>query len=147
MLSREYPSHSWCQQKFANRNKKTSQWWLHKVIKEVLPPNIELTEEYAHPFMKFRTGYSILFDVYVSSLNLAIEYHGYHHYYDHYMFGTAASLRKRDSERIAACKSLGITFIFVPYWWQRDKESIEALLHKYRPDLVPANDTIPFWTK
>jgi len=24
----------------------------------------------------------------------------------------------------------------VPYWWQRDKESILALIKQYRPDMV-----------
>jgi len=79
----------------------------------------------------------MVFDIFIPALNLVFEYHGIQHYQDHYMFGESKSYRARDNERDAACASFGITFIEIPYWWQRDKESIVTMLHKHRPDCMP----------
>jgi len=32
----------------------------------------------------------------------------------------------------------------VPYWWQRDKESVVAIIHRARPDIVPHALVTPF---
>jgi len=63
----------------------------------------------------------MIFDIYVDGMNLALEYQGYQHYYDHYMFGDANQRKERDVERQKACKSLGMECIGIPYWWQHDK--------------------------
>jgi len=126
-LSKSYPHHKWDREKFSNRQKKSSQWILYKIIKEVLPSDIEVIEDYTHPFLVFETGCVITFDIYISSLNVAIEYNGYQHYHDHVMFGDALSNKKRDNERRTACKSSGISLIEVPYWWQRDKANIRYM--------------------
>jgi len=66
-------------------------------------------------------------------------------FFDHTMFGDVNLQKERDNERQAACNYLDITYIEVPYWWQHDKESILAIIHKYREDIVPeAVDVIPF---
>jgi len=137
-LSVTYPNYQWDPEKFVSKPKKSSQWCLHKVIKDVLPPNIEVLEEYVHPLLHYiETGSPMVFDIYIRALKLAFEYQGHHHFHDHYMFGDVAEKKIRDEDRRHACKSNGITLIEVPYWWHRDKESIIALLHHYRPDIVP----------
>jgi len=105
---------------------------LYKIIRDILPLNIEVIEEYMHPFIQFtNTGFPIVFDVYIPSFDLAFEHHGYQHYQDHAIFGPVQSRKERDNERREACKSAGITCIEVPYWWHRDQETILAVLHKY----------------
>jgi len=70
---------------------------------------------------------------------------GYQHYFDHFMYGDARLQILRDDERRLACDSLEITLIGIPYWWQRDKDSIIALLHIQRPDIMPhSNNVTPF---
>jgi len=136
LLTGAYPNHQFVNKRFFPRQKKSIQWRLYKLIKEILPANIEVVEDYRHPSLKFSdTGCPMIFDVYVPSLNLILEFNGYQHYYN-YIFGDAKSLKERDSERYAACMSMGMHLIEVPYWWQCDKASITAILHKYRPDIL-----------
>jgi len=110
---------------------------LYKLIKEVLPSNVEVIEDYAHPGLRFiDSGQGMMFDIYIPSYKVAFEYQGYQHYNDHYIFGDVRPNKSRDSEKRAACKPLGITIVDVPYWWQRDKQSIIAILDKHRPDIL-----------
>jgi len=84
------------------------------------------------------------FDVYIPSLNIIIEYHGYQHYYDHYMFGDVKPYKEQDKKRRAACVYHNISYLEVPYWWQHDKESVMAIIHQVRPDIVPQSLVTPF---
>jgi len=86
----------------------------------------------------------MLFDIFIPSLNIIFEYHGYQHYFDHCLFGDVKSKKERDDERSEACNFHGITYVEVPYWWKRDKESIIAILHRFRPDIVPEPMATPF---
>jgi len=79
----------------------------------------------------------MMFDIYIPSLNLIVEYQGVQHYYDHFMLGDVKSQLERDKQKRIACKYLNITYLEVPYWWQYDKDSILAIIHQVRPDIVP----------
>jgi len=74
-------------------------------------------------------------DVYIPSLNLAIEYQGEQHYMHHHVYGSPEEQRKRDEEKYLACERLGLTLIHVPFWWDLKRSSIIATIHKYRPDI------------
>jgi hypothetical protein len=78
-------------------------------------------------------------DVYFSSLSLAFEYQGQHHYSPYFLYGLERFdiSKERDEEKRTACKASGLTLIEVPYWWKKDRESILELVHYYRPDIVP----------
>jgi len=92
-----------------------------------------------------RTGHLMIFDIYVSSWNIVIEYHGIQHYHDHYMFGDVSSIKERDDMKRVCCICHNMTYLEVPYWWQRDKESIIGIIHQVRPDIVgPATLRTPF---
>jgi len=55
------------------------------------------------------------------------------------------SRKERDKQRREACEYHCITYLEVPYWWQRDKESLVAIICQERPDIVPEVPTvIPF---
>jgi len=110
---------------------------LYKIIREILPPNVAIVEEFVHPFIKFsQTGHPMNFDIFVPAMNLAFEYHGCQHYHYHPLFGDVTTRQQRDNERREACKFMGLACIEVPYWWQFDKEGIMAILHNHRADIV-----------
>jgi len=147
-LSESYPDYQWDQEKFSNKQKKSllnggciilSNKFLHQILKL-------LRSMFTHRLNLEQVviGGPIILDIFVPSLNLAVEYHGHEHYQDHYMFGEYNLRKERDNDRHQACKSVGITNINIPYWWKHDKESIVALLHRYRPDIVVDTHTTPF---
>jgi len=139
------PNHNWKTEKFSLRQKKSSQWWLYKTLQEIFPHGTEILEEFQLPSISLiQSKYLITFDVYIPSLNIILEYHGHHHYYDHYLFGDVKSHKDRDEQRRVACICHNITYLEVPYWWQRDKESVIAIIHQVRPDIVPHALVTPF---
>jgi len=82
----------------------------------------------------------MVFDIYVPTLGLAFEYQGRQHYKDHLVYGATKEYKDRDEEKRQRCSLAQITLIEVPYWWRHDKESIVAILHKYRPDITSHSD-------
>jgi hypothetical protein len=44
--------------------------------------------------------------------------------------------RSRDIEKKKACQDACITLIDIPYWWDNMNQSIQATIHKFRPDLI-----------
>jgi len=63
----------------------------------------------------------MIFDIYIPTLAVALEYQGLQHYQGHYIYGDTKYYNERDDEKRKACKSMGISLIEVPYWWQHDK--------------------------
>jgi len=145
VLSCAYPTHQWCKAKFSSRQKKSSQWYLYKVVQQVLPSQVDLIEEFVHPLMIRKSGIAMTFDIYVPTYSLVFEYNGVHHYANHYIFGDSTEYKERDDEKLFQCQSLGLTLVQVPYWWRRDTESIIALIYNNRPDIIahPIKD-VPF---
>ncbi len=67
---------------------------------EILFPEIPLINDYKHPQLVFQsTNKSMELDLYIPSLNLALEYQGIQHYRNN-MFGEV------DPQRIKVCKSI-----------------------------------------
>jgi len=135
LLQGVYPNHNWQAEKFSCRQKKSSQWWLYKALREIFPPNTIIIEEFKLQ-LSLAPGNSMIFDVYIPSLNLIFEYQGYQHYYANCMFGNIKSQQEQDQKKRLACNYLDITYLEVPYWWQYDKESIIAIIYQKRPDIV-----------
>jgi len=144
LLKDVYPCHNWKVDRFSSKQKKSSQWWLCKVLTELFSTDTVILEEFHLPLPFIQTGYLMVFDIYIPSLNLIFDYHGIQHYYDHYMFGNVQDQQERDKQRRAACNYLNISYLEVPYWWQRDKESVTAMIHEVRPDIVPHPLVTPF---
>eukprot|EP01121_Diplochlamys_sp_Union-15-3_P015497 TRINITY_DN5137_c0_g1_i1.p1 TRINITY_DN5137_c0_g1~~TRINITY_DN5137_c0_g1_i1.p1 ORF type:complete len:359 (-),score=52.32 TRINITY_DN5137_c0_g1_i1:168-1244(-) len=147
ILKEAYPQHNWDKEKLKYAGKKKSnQWWLFKTIKEIFPDSIVLEDYQTNEVEIGGTGSLVQFDVYVPEHKLALEYQGYHHYHDHYMYGPAKEYKRRDSHKKESCKRVGITLVAVPYWWELDKESVIACIHQQRPELVPDPGVPPLLT-
>ncbi len=52
--------------------------------------------------------------------------------------------RFRDAEKRRISERVGITLIDIPFWWDNKLPSLQATVHKYRPDVVPdPGDGVP----
>ena len=85
-------------------------------------------------------------DVFIPTLGLAFEYQGEQHYRDIYALGNKWSQKLMDEEKRRACEENGITLIEIPYWWNKERSSLMATIHRRRPDLLKnasKDDVIP----
>eukprot|EP01127_Copromyxa_protea_P018899 TRINITY_DN6034_c0_g1_i2.p1 TRINITY_DN6034_c0_g1~~TRINITY_DN6034_c0_g1_i2.p1 ORF type:complete len:495 (+),score=68.20 TRINITY_DN6034_c0_g1_i2:18-1502(+) len=132
LLTRLYPDRNW-DTKMKPFQKRAWQRWLLLVLRDLLPIGTEINEEYTHPTLKFldstkRSRAHMKFDIFVPSLNLALEYQGRQHYSDVEFFGSHVTYRARDEEKVEACKQGGITLVSVPSWWDGKQESLITIL-------------------
>ena len=99
-------------------------------------------------------------DIYIPSLNLAIEYQGNQHYQYNQFFATnqendqnnfnfdkdgdidSTNIEnneygryKNDLEKKEASEDIGLSLIEIPYWWNGDKNSLISTIYKNRPDI------------
>ncbi len=133
-----YPSENW---EFLEGNRSTwskSQTLLAELVTDILqvtPADIKVN--YKHPALHFsQSTRSMELDIYIPSLALAFEYQGEHHYQFHYLYGSPELHQQRDQEKRALCQRARITLIEIPYWWNKEKGSLLATIHKCRPDLI-----------
>jgi len=96
----------------------------------------EIHEDYVHPDLIFSSGQKIQLDIYLPRHLLAFEYHGEQHFNNAYNFGPQWIYQERDEHKRLACKEKGITLIEIPFWWDFQKESLAATIHKYREGLI-----------
>ncbi len=82
-------------------------------------------------------------DVFVPELSLAFEYQGRQHFEDVFRFAPQKHYADRDLEKRIACKYANITLIEVPYWWDMELSSLQATIHKARPDIMEAGTGQP----
>lgn len=67
------------------------------------------------------------YDVYISGVNIAIEYQGKQHFEPVEFFGGEegfASLRKRDAEKFDLSKKYGVKLIYINYWEEVNEKLI-----------------------
>ena len=107
-----------------NNNKKSSQRWLFLQVQKLFPDE-EIVEDYFHSELSRCSGSSVQFDVFILHKNIAIEYHGKHHYEDIPSgFAPIEMFRLRDKEKQLLCQQYGIKLIIIPYWWDNRPESL-----------------------
>lgn len=96
-----------------------------------------MLENFRHEELRFsNSGRCIELDIYIPSLNLALEYQGEYHFKTFYYIGEHKTVSERDSEKKELCKKAGLTIIEIPYWWNGRVESLAAELAKHRPDVI-----------
>jgi hypothetical protein len=103
------------------------------MMKELFPC-AEIHMNYKHPDLTYNiTNARMELDIFVPSLGLAIEYNGTQHYNWHFLFGSPDDQITRDSEKRHACRSIGITLVEIPFWWDLKLTTLAATIHKHRP--------------
>ena len=113
-----------------SQDKRSSQRWLFLQIQKIFPDE-EIVEDFYHAEISRQTGFSIQFDVFMVSRNIAVEYHGKQHYEDiASVFAPLDSYKQRDLAKEKHCKQHGIQLIIIPYWWDNKIDSLKETLHK-----------------
>jgi len=64
-------------------------------------------------------------------VGIGFEFQGPRHYYH-------GAVGQRDREKELVCKSRGICFIYIPFWWEHTPSSLIASIRGARPDLLSA---------
>eukprot|EP00026_Physarum_polycephalum_P004999 Phypoly_transcript_05025.p1 GENE.Phypoly_transcript_05025~~Phypoly_transcript_05025.p1 ORF type:complete len:652 (+),score=87.56 Phypoly_transcript_05025:291-1958(+) len=143
-LTKVYPNHTWDKELLEATRKRSSQRWLRVLIQEFLP-NSEVKEDYQHPDLMYEPSKEhIQFDIYLPKEQVAIEYQGQHHYTEVSYFGAQKFIRDRDEAKRKKCAAAGVKLIEIPHWWDNERASLRATLHKHHPFLFPdAGDGTP----
>jgi len=151
-LELAYPEERWEFKNFSRKGKKSSQRWLLLQLQKILPEGTEIIEDYQHPLLSWmgnpKAG-NMQLDLWISSLNLGIEYQGEQHYHDIPGFGPSGTLAIygiRDSLKKQLAIDNNIKYLTIPYWWDGTAASLEATLNLHFPDIFPKKDGVPIPT-
>ena len=113
----------------ASGYKRSSQRWLFLQIQKIFPHD-EIVEDYFHPEISRKSGFTVQFDVYLTNKRIAFEYHGKQHYEDiPQAFSNVETYKHRDLEKEKLCKQYGICLIVIPYWWDNKLDSLRTFLY------------------
>ena len=108
--------------------KRSSQRWLFLQVQKLFPHE-EIVEDYFHSEISRESGYSVQFDIFLINKNIAIEYHGEHHFEDiPSKFSPIELCQERDKEKIKLCEKYGVQLVIIPYWWDNQLDSLKATL-------------------
>lgn len=66
--------------------------------------------------------------------NLKLISSGSQHYQNTHL-GYCDIYEKRDSEKFELCKEHGISIIYVPYTWDKSRESLKQIIFSCHPEL------------
>jgi hypothetical protein len=95
-------------------------------------PNTTMKWNHKEAALRFRaSGYPMEFDIFVPSLQLAVEYQGESHFKPLTQFGgvrTLNEVRVRDEEKRLGCKSIGIALVEITYAWDRKQASVRQAI-------------------
>ena len=122
-----YPDHEWNEADFRSRDKRSVQRLLFVHLQDIFPGE-EMVEEFIHDGLTRQLGRAVEFDVYLPNHEIALEYHGRHHYDDIPSFGQLEMYQMRDQEKIDLCQQNQITLIVIPFWWDCSIDSLRATL-------------------
>ena len=134
LLEKFYPNHKW---EWNKLKIKSQNFLLHNI--KLLFPNEEIIElNYRHKDIRYNnTNQSIELDIFIPKLNLSFEYQGKQHYEFNSIHGPSNPQKSKDEEKIKLCEKYGITLIQIPYWWNRNLESLKSIIHSKRIELFP----------
>ena len=112
-----------------SKHKRASQRWLFLQIQKLFPHE-EIVEDYFHSEISRISGSNVQFDIFMIERNIAIEYHGKHHYEDiPFGFANVETYKNRDFEKEKICSEHGIQLIVIPYWWDNKLDSLRSFLY------------------
>ena len=117
---------------------KKTQTRLYEFVKKILPANYEVEFDFWHQDLRFSySNRSMQLDIWVPKLQLAIEYQGEQHFFEHwsaryrseeYSRANLSAVQERDEEKRLACKENGITLLEVDFTWDKKIESVKSML-------------------
>lgn len=109
------------------------QGYIWNLLRMLVKCDVLLNHKLLDPYSENK---KVELDVYIPQLELAFEYQGMQHYKTG-TFGSDTLDRQqlRDEAKKALCKSLGITLIDIPYWWDNTGSALLSTLQRHRPDL------------
>jgi hypothetical protein len=104
---------------------KKNQKLLFRIVKSLLPQNVEIYIDYFHPDIRNPlTQTPLQLDIFIPSYSLAIEYNGIQHYYHNSLFGDFKEQQKRDEIKRQYCAQKNIHLIEIPYSWKYDRSRL-----------------------
>ena len=126
---------------FDHYSGRSSQRWLFLQVQKLFP-NEEIVEDYFHSEISRKSGFHVQFDIFLTERNIAIEYHGKHHYEDIISnFAPVEMYKLRDIEKKNLCNEFGIQLVTVPYWWDNKLNSLRETLHLKLVSMDKNNDS------
>ena len=108
-------------------NERSAQRWLFLQIQKLFSGE-EIVEDYFHSDISRNSGFPVQFDVFLTKLNIAFEYHGKQHYEDIPTFAPIEMYQFRDNEKQILCTNYGIQLIIIPYWWDNKIDSLKVMI-------------------
>ena len=115
LLRRSFADHQWDEKLFQKKAKKVQQRNLFLSLSSLLPNKL-LIENYRHPLLIADRNLEV--DIFIPSLNMAIEYQGEYHYESGTISFTPAEIyQSRDLTKSSLASSLHLYLLSIPYWW------------------------------
>ena len=115
--------------KFKNRDKRSVQRQLLIQVAQLLGDSVEIIEDFQHQELTRISGANVSFDLYIPQYQLAIEYHGEHHFNEIPSFGSLELYQARDNEKKKLCEEHNIQLVTVPYWWDKSSDSLSKFIN------------------
>ena len=127
-LKKMYPNDHWPSPSHF-MTKKSQQFLMYKLTQQIFTKE-EVIEEYTHPLFISPAGGTLIFDLFIPSLNLAFEYQGEQHYQELYPFSPLEIYQDRDNSKLSFCDRLLIKLVIIPFWWDRSISSLFQSVHQ-----------------
>jgi hypothetical protein len=132
MIRYFFPHHEWDDSKFNNKHK--NELLVLKYCRDIFPTE-EIFSQFKHHKIRSSTSNRPLeLDIWIPSLNLAIEYQGEQHYQKGWSFLSQNEFDKisqRDQDKKQGCYEIGIKLIEIPYTWDQTKNYVIKLLSDF----------------
>jgi len=120
--------------------------WGENILKIILEEALQVNFTKArHSYLiNPKTNYPLELDGYCSSLNLAFEYQGRHHYIQLKNRENLEAVQERDLLKKQLCENLGIKLIIIPQFKEilKEKDVIEFILNELNKFSIPIKNKI-----
>ena len=128
-LSLLFPNEKWDKNLFLHRAKKSNQRQLYIIINQ-LYKYLLILEDYRPPNLIYQNNWIVMeFDIFIPSLNLAMEYQGRQHFDDiPDAFGSNEMFANRDRIKEKLAEEIGVKLISVPYWSPLSSSLLSSLI-------------------
>eukprot|EP01114_Cavostelium_apophysatum_P008802 TRINITY_DN2161_c0_g2_i1.p1 TRINITY_DN2161_c0_g2~~TRINITY_DN2161_c0_g2_i1.p1 ORF type:complete len:525 (-),score=71.58 TRINITY_DN2161_c0_g2_i1:75-1649(-) len=136
LLRAAYPQHDWDESGFTYNwyrgSKSKTQVLLFKTLSALFP---KLDVQINWIVEKQGGEGTLEVDIAIPDLALVFEYQGRQHYLETRVFSNNSLQRERDEKKRESLKKKGLTLVEVPFWWDRQHESLLASVEALRPDV------------